>query len=341
MVTFEDIKQGKQIGKGMYGTIYLGIDKQKNKYAIKIEQIFKKDAKKSLKSYTWRETEFAQTMNKLYPNVFMTLYDYKIDESCKHKQNFEGFDFKMKDLPIPQQNFYKKLWKSEYCSVKLWSYVDTTLHDVLNSWKEFKPDVFYDLFIQLMYIIYLMNKHGYLHRDLHTKNVGVIYTTKKYITILGHKIPTHGMIVQLLDYDLVLHKKYELNKNEKMELANNSDLFPQLNMIINFETFVNAYKTQKIDLYEENNKLKMSKDDINLLKCHIQHLKLSKNNESFLLLSLYKILCYEKYERQIVGNKFKKVYPPLLMMPLHVILFIISNIYDVEKILKYVMANRM
>jgi hypothetical protein len=43
MVTIDDVVQGKELGKGMLGTIFDGTDKNNNKYAIKIEQILKKD----------------------------------------------------------------------------------------------------------------------------------------------------------------------------------------------------------------------------------------------------------------------------------------------------------
>jgi serine/threonine protein kinase len=242
MPTLDTVTIKKEIGKGMLGTVYLALDNKNNKYAIKKEQILKKEINKSYKSYKsliWREIEFAETMNKLYPKQFMTLYDYKIDTDCKHTQNFDGFDFELKDLPKAQQTFYKMLWKSKICSIKLYSYVNTTLHGVLNSWKKFDNKIFYDLFIQIIYVVYLMNKHGYFHNDFHPKNIGIVHTKDKYIDILGHKILTHGMNVQAIDYGLVLHKKYKLKGWEKIKLENDNDLFTILNLLVfdhsNFE----------------------------------------------------------------------------------------------------------
>ena len=49
----------------------------------------------------------------------MVLYDSKIDDSCKHKQDFSGFDFKLEDLLKAKQNYYKRVNASPYCSIKL------------------------------------------------------------------------------------------------------------------------------------------------------------------------------------------------------------------------------
>jgi len=54
------------------------------KYALKIENIFEKDTVKSLASPVWRKNDFAETLSKLYPNHFMTLYGYKIGDKCEH-----------------------------------------------------------------------------------------------------------------------------------------------------------------------------------------------------------------------------------------------------------------
>jgi hypothetical protein len=103
----------------------------------------------------------------------MQLYDHKIDDSCKHEQSWKDFDFELKDLPKNQQIYHKKLSASPFCSIKLWSYVDTTLHELLNSWKTFDSKMYYDLLIQIVYVIYLINKEGYVHNDFHGRNIGL------------------------------------------------------------------------------------------------------------------------------------------------------------------------
>ena len=46
-------------------------------------------------------------MNKKYPNYFITLYDYKIDDKCKNKKVQDKSDFTLKDLQNNQQNIIK------------------------------------------------------------------------------------------------------------------------------------------------------------------------------------------------------------------------------------------
>ena len=56
----------KKINSGGQGSIYK--IKYKNIiYALKIEKILENEIKKNYKSIYWREIEFAQTMNKKYP----------------------------------------------------------------------------------------------------------------------------------------------------------------------------------------------------------------------------------------------------------------------------------
>jgi hypothetical protein len=343
MVRISNVVQGKEIGKGIFGTIFDGTNKNDNKYAIKIEQILKKDYllkdTRSYKSAMWREIEFAETMYKLYPNHFMQLYDYDFVSSCEHKQSWNGFAFKLEDLPPKYRKLYIRLQKSKYCSIKLWSRIDLTLHTLLQSWKTFNYNVFYDLFIQIIYVVYLMNKHGYFHNDFHTKNIGIKYTKQKYIIIFGTKIPTHGMFVQAIDYGLVLHKKYDLKKWEINKLENDNDIFTILNtLLISFTHFKHYYKKEKIQEYVY---AKINKTDYNFLKnTFSKKIKLSKENEKFLIDRLYKYLFYTKYEKQLLKSKFTIPIPPDYFLPHSIILKIFYNIYDIKDILKYTINNR-
>lgn len=342
MINLDTVTKQEEIGKGMLGTVYLATDNKNNKYAIKIEQILEKDIKKSYKSSVWREVEFVNKMSKLYPNHFMKLYDHRIEDNCKHKQSWKSLDIKLADIPLKYREKYKKLQKSKYCSVKLYSYVDTTLDKVMWSNEHFNYNMYYDLFIQVIYVIFLMNKHGYLHNDLHSKNIGVVYTNKKFVNIFGHKIPTHGMFIQAIDYGFVLHKKYDLTAREKVKLENEMDLFPVINsLVISYGSFWDNYKKYLKDIDNKTASLKLNKNDKDMLFPFIEHLDLSRENENFLLRSLFILLCYENYEKYLMGNKLKEVYPPIYMIPINVSLFIISNIYNVEKIIKYVIDNRI
>jgi hypothetical protein len=333
MVSFDNVKIIKEIARGMNGTVYLAKDNKNNKYAYKVQQIFKEEIKKDLSSRVWRENDFANTFGKKYPQHFMKLYDFKIDEACKHKQSWDGFGFKLKDLPMNQQKYYTKLFASPYCSVKLWSYVDMTLKDLLKSWDKFKPKVFYNLLIQIIYVIYLVNKEGYFHNDYHPGNIGVIKTKQKYITIFGKKIKTYGYIIQAIDYELNLHKKYKLKSWEKVKLKNDNDVYSVLYVLLwNFNDLQKKYKNIK-----EYKPFEVPKVEGEMLKCHLEGLELSKENEDFLLRILYRLLFWEKYERDVL--KVDTPIPPFLLVPMNVILYMIKNIYEPEKIIKYLIKE--
>lgn len=296
-MSIDNIKIIKTIGKGMHGTIYLVKDNKNNKYALKIEPVFKKDIKKSLSSPIWREIEFAKTMSKKYPNHFTKLYDYKIVNDCKHTQNLD-LDF-VNAMPKAQQAFYKKLYASPYCSIKLYSLIDMTLDDLLNSWKKFDKEFFYDLIIQCVYVIYLINKEGYFHHDYHTKNIGIIKTTKKYITILNRKVRTHGVYVVALDYGLVLHKKFKLKDWEKKALEYDNDIFIILTTLILPTVLSNiTSKYKNINIYKN---VKINDEDKYLLSNFLVNFKnnSSRWNQStieFLIQFLYKILFFEDFK---------------------------------------------
>ena len=101
----------------MNGIIYLCNDDKNNNYALKIQPLnedYINDNLKKLKSSYYREIYFYKFMNKKYPNYFITLYDYKIDDKCKNKKVWDTlwdeFDFTLKNLPKNQQKYYEKLF---------------------------------------------------------------------------------------------------------------------------------------------------------------------------------------------------------------------------------------
>jgi serine/threonine protein kinase len=195
-----DYKIIKKLGSGQFGTTYL-VEKDGKKYAMKMEKIYKKDIKKSFKSEVWREIDFASKLGKKYPNQFTRLYEYDIIDNCKHTQKYD-------------EKFLQKFidrTKSKFCSRKIYSLVDTTLDKYID--KVDSKNKFYSIIAQICYIIYLMNKNGYTHNDLHIGNIGIVYTDEEYVEIFGKSIKTYGILVKAIDYGAVLHYKYPFGKN--------------------------------------------------------------------------------------------------------------------------------
>ena len=331
----DEVILGKQLGKGMMGTVFLAHDKKGNKYAYKIERILPKSVQKSFKNVYWRENDFAKTLANKYPDHFMVLYDSKIDSDCKHHQDFSGLNIKMEDLPKSLQNYYTKLKKSSYCSVKLWSIIDGTLLELLIPKLMISKKVLYDLFIQIVYIVFLMNNAGYVHNDLHLGNIGYVKTDKKTINILGHNIPTHGYLIKAIDYGLVLHDKYTLTKGERINYENAYDL------LMVFYMFSIETKTEKITGKEWNwgnewsNPIKISKKEKEALEQYLpEGKKLNKDNYDFIIDKLYKLIEWKKWQQKILKDNTIQWVEPSYLIPLNDMLFLIKNLYNPKKILE-------
>ena len=323
-ININDIIIGKKIGEGFIGTIYLATHKNK-KYALKIEHILEKNIKKSLKSQVWRENEFANTLGKKYPDQFMILYDYKITDSCKHIQK------------IPNANLSKKvkqhlqeLAESEYCIMRLYSYVDTTLENIIT---KLSLKQRFSMIIQVSYIVYLMQKHGYKHTDFHYGNIGVKYTHKSSVKILDKKIPTFGYIYCAIDYGLVLNKKYKLSKDEKYRFDTKNDL---KNL---FATMYNDDKLIKYWLKLVNSK-KLIYDydaDIKLFDKTLEQKILEKiTDDKNIQFELFSIIFPDAFQKILLKQYVpKKPFDVILYIPLEQIIHFASIINEPKKCIEY------
>jgi len=185
MDTINKYKIIKKIKSGGQGSVFLTKYNNK-KYALKIEKIIEKDITKNLSSIYWREIEFTTYMNKKYPNLFLKLYAHDI---------VNNYNFTL-DNPYNIE-YIDKLNKSKYCSRKVYEYIDTTLDKIINN---LSYNELYSILIQLCYIIYIMNKNGYTHNDIHISNIGIKNTNKNNIIIFNKRIPSYNKIVKILDY---------------------------------------------------------------------------------------------------------------------------------------------
>lgn len=341
----DEIELGKQLGKGMMGTTYLATDKKGTKYAYKIERILPKEVPKSLKSSFWRENDFAVNLANKHPEQFMVLYDSKIDSSCKHKQDFSGFDFKLEDLSKVQQNYYKRVNASHYCSIKLWSLIDGVMEDLVKHKLMVSRDVFYDMLIQIVNIVYIINSAGYFHNDFHMGNIGYAKTDKKTVNILGHKIPTHGYLIKAIDYGLVLHDKFPMTKGYRVKYENDNDLLTVFNMFsIEWKTETIGNKEWKWER-EWMKPIKISKKEKQALEQYLPESTaygkpLNKDNYDFLIHKLFKLLEWQKWQQRVLNDDTIKGIEPHYLIPLESILFMVKNIYNPKKVLEYLIKMR-
>ena len=347
LINNKDITIGKKIGEGVMGTVYLATDKNNKKYALKIEHILKKDIysdknniydiKTSSKSQLWRENEFAKTLGDKYPDQFLKLYDYKIINNCDHKQkipnNFNIFGPKKKQKLL-------ELAQSKYCIMRLYSIVDTTLQKIKLNIKQR-----YSMMVQVSYIVYLMQTHGYLHNDFHFGNIGVKKTDKKYINInintntntntntLDKKIPTFGYIYCAIDYGLVLNKKYILSNEENKKFNRKNDLHVLLNSMYNDDKLINYWikliNNKKIVYdYDSDMKLFNKTNEKKILE------KITDNVE--IQFELFSVIFPTAFQKLLLKQYTpKKPFDVVMYIPLEQIIHFVSIIDNPKKCIEY------
>ena len=326
MELMKNYKIVKKIKSGGQGSVYK-IKYKNTIYALKIEKILENEIKKNYKSIYWREIEFAKTMATKYPDFFMKLYNYDMITDC----NFT-LDNPCNIPRIDNMN------KSIYCSRKIYEYIGITLDKILD---KLKLHELYSVIIQLSYIIYIMNKNGYTHNDLHIYNIGVKKTSKKYITIFDSKIPTYGKIIKLLDYGSVLHKKYILGNSyligikESKILSDNKTKEIRRILDIVFElSFYSNISTNFWEKYNYNTDLQnfINSNDLILVN------NLVKNNDD--KYNLFMLLYPEKAQRRLLKSQFKKTVNNKIRLPIEDIIFLLNATHiksykDIKKIILY------
>jgi len=320
-----DYKIIKKLGNGMIGTVYL-VKKKNVKYALKIEHILDKDAKKNFKASIWREIDFCLKFGNKHPDQFIELIEYDIIDECNHKQKYS---FNLKLFPPKMIKEITALNESNTCVRRIYTLVDTSLNKIIN---KLKIHHIYSMMVQMSYIIYLMHKAKYVHGDLHPGNIGIVKTNEKYIKILDYDVPTFGLIFKAIDYGLVKHKKY-LKSNEKKEYKFLMENEQGNLMYMLVETkFWNFVRKNKIKLnfkkhyaffkkMEEYKIIKDMTDDVNLQ------------------MLLFEILYPEKFQMMILENKFKTVHKINLLIPVEDIIFSIKAGSNSLKVMSYFMTK--
>jgi hypothetical protein len=326
-IKLDEIKLGKKLGEGVHGTIYLATDSVGKQYAYKIEKIMESDAKPSFDSSYWREKEFGERFANKHPDHFLFLHFSHVDTACNHKQ---------KKVP-GWQHVQAFMDDTSYCSIKLWSLVEGTLSDLVYN-KRIKKNVFYDLCIQYVYIVHLMQSAGYIHCDLHMLNVGYVKTNKKTITILGHRVRTHGYILQALDYGNIWHKKY------KTPTPTYTDLYAIVDQI--------AVDHSKVDHLAKGCDWNWGNQMNNLFLAgfispeemvHITKLfptNRTPDQEPFLRQTLYKWLYSQKWQQHTFNDYTLRVTAPPFLIPLKALLFLVKNINAPKKCIHYLVEKR-
>jgi serine/threonine protein kinase len=297
------------LGKGIKGTVFLVEDKEKQQYALKIEQIDQHDLD-SEDSQVKKEIEFSDHFSNQYPTHFMKILSYNNDK-CDYVHTLS--DDRWKIMSKKEYDYYQTLFKSKYCSIKLSTIVDTTLFDVMYDISN--PNIINSLLIQVLYIAYVIQLDGYMHRDFKPKNIGIVYTKDKYVMILDKKIPTNGMILQAIDYGNVIHKSYK----------HTNDFY------VIFEKFILKmmlkHITEQYPHIDVSESVSIHKEYRDKLKPYIY----SKNKKFFEQI-LYKIIFFKEYKKNLKIDESIELFE---FMKLSQLKYLIKHCDDLHKILMY------
>jgi hypothetical protein len=263
-------------------------------------------------------------MSSKYPQQFMKIFEYE-NKRCDYIHELEPNRWNTMNLKVKE--YFEELFASPFCSIKITSIIDIMLHDII--YKISDKNIIYNLFIQVVYLSYLINKEGYYHRDLHPKNIGVIYTDEEYINILGTDIPTNGYILQAIDYGMVIHPKYDLEENERKQLIDDNDLYQNVYKII-FKIMLK----ELIDLHPDkdiNQLVPISRKNQKKIKKILNHI-IEHPNYAYFEELLYKIIFFDKFQEQIgIVDKVKL----FNFLSIKDVKFIFKNYNNLEKILLY------
>jgi len=277
---FDNVKIIKKLSAGMLGTTYLCEYKNKE-YALKIQHILEKDQYKDYSNELWRELDLYKYISKMPSEdqlFFTRLYNYKIYNDCTHKQ-IRPFKIDMNDKKNEFAQRLKKLDESEWCVKYLLEYKGklTLGKFLIKYWHKLNLEQIYSILMQIIHIIMLLKKGGYSHNDLHTDNIMINKTNKKYFVMNGIKIKYNGYQLSAIDYGEVLHKKFNMKYNSytKRFIKDNKqwyfmELYNSLMVVIsNFTYLMNYCKKLNKKLPWEKNPSQFS-DGLKLIfKNHI------------------------------------------------------------------------
>jgi hypothetical protein len=182
----------------------------------------------------------------------------------------------------------------------------------------------------MTFIINLLHKNNYVHRDLHSGNIGVVKTNQKFIKIVDKNIPTCGYIYKPIDYGLVINKKNLKNKNEE-NIFNMwmKDELPMLIYIFTKTKFWDMVDKKKINIpkfnktYDEFKKF----DEYNFIKL--------LTNNKYSQMYLFEVIYPENWQRLLLGSKFKKFIPVHLLIPIEDIIMFVKLDNDYLNIINY------
>jgi hypothetical protein len=319
-----DYKIIKLLGEGFFGKVYL-VSKNKKKYAMKIEYISSEKDR-----YLQNELLFVKKVASKNPTHFIQLIEHNFITNCAEK---------LSKLPSWIDNegikYMKQLRGSKICVRKIYSLVDTSLSEL--NLNELTLSQKYSMLIQVLFIVYLFEKNGFVHGDYHFGNIGVINADKK-LDILGHKIPTLGYLYQAIDYGDILYektisdKKFKHHNETEKKHYDDHYLLDKVGIIekmINSTKFWDYVKKNQIDMkgYDIDVEAINSAKEAKTLHCY--------TTNKHIVFRLFMIYFTKKFQQIVLRDSFTEKIDLDFHIPIEDIIFGFVNILNIESVINY------
>jgi len=325
-MTIDNYKIIKKLGNGMFGTVYL-VEKNNKNYALKIEHILEKSIKKNMHEQLWREIDFCEKFGNRYPDQFIKLIDYDVIDNCTHKQRYSHKELVKGEGKLAK--IYEQLKNSPFCSRKIYSLIDFNFEKIQN---KLDTSQIYSALIQLIYGVSLLHNNNYVHGDLHSGNIGIVESDKKYIKINNLHVPTFGNIFKLIDYGRILNKKNCKNSSELKDynILWENEIGNLLNSLCIKENFYEYLRKNKIK-FDYNHKLIIQKYKQTQFYNLLNKISSNINHQIF----LFSIVYPDEYQKIILDDKYKKTITNDIKIPIVDILFFIKNYNNYDILIEY------
>ena len=146
------------------------------------------------------------------------------------------------------------------------------------------------ILLQICKMILILYNNGYSHNDLHLGNIMIKNTDEKYFKFMNKKIPYNVYQLMLIDYGLVLHKKYGIKYKNFSKLFLTDRTKYMFNEIYNGTFNVISNSSKKIDDCEKSKKLKPWEHKINTYDDYSIIKQIILNHSHFYIMSKDKYL---------------------------------------------------